>query len=287
VLARRDIPESYLTWNRRWGAPYGRRGGERVRRVLGRTSKLGLRFAGAYAHQWNNDTRLVEYPWAYEKIVAYSEPDAHLIEIGGGLSGLQFTLARTGRFVVNVDPGPARGWPLDTDLHRRVGAALKAPVGLHPDVLSTYQPGGTHPSLVYSVSALEHFSPSDITDTCVALKSLLSPGAIVVLTVDLFLSLRPFTSVASDELGTNIDLRRFLADAGLVLIEGDPAELNGFQDFSAEDVLRRLPEFYVGRPYPTLTQQLVAYRSDDPDSAERPTESADRTGAATSHAPRV
>jgi hypothetical protein len=90
----------------------------------------------------------------------------------------------------------------------------------------------------------------------------LAPGGIVVLTVDLFLDLSPFTSSSRNEHGANIDLSRFLSDAGLVVIEGHPKELHGFPEFSSEDILRRLQDFYVGRPVPTLTQCLVARRLD-------------------------
>jgi SAM-dependent methyltransferase len=264
VIGRRDIPERYLAWNRRRGAPAGRRGAARVRQVFGERSRLALRYGGEYAHQaWNNDTRTLEYPYVFAKVIKYTGPGAHLVEIGGGLSGLQFTLARAGRAVVNVDPGPARGWVLDPNLHRQIGAALKAPVQLHADVLSTYQPVDGGPDLVYSVSALEHFSASDLAESCAALKKLLPPGGIVVLTVDLFLDLTPFTACSRNEHGTNIDLSQFLSDAGLVLIEGNRAELHGFPEFSSEDILRRLQDFYVGRPVPTLTQCLVAQRSND------------------------
>lgn len=263
MIARRDVPERYLVWNHRRGAPNGRRGWERIGRFVGRTSTLALRYAGEYAHQWNNDTRVFEYPYAFENVIGYTDPGARLIELGGGLSGLQFTLARTDRRVTNVDPGPARGWPLDLELHRRIAETLKAPVNLHPDVLSTYRATDGRPDLIYSVSALEHFSPGDMAETCAAIKRLLAPGGILLLTVDLFLALSPFTSVERNEIGTNIDLDRFLTDAGIVLVEGERAELHGFPEFSSEDILRRLHEFYVGRPFPTLIQCLVGRRSDE------------------------
>jgi hypothetical protein len=263
VIARRVIPERYWNWNRRHGAPAGRRGAQRLNRLLGDRSTLALRYTGEYAYQSNNDTRTFEYPYAFEKVVEYTRPGDQVLEIGGGVSGLQFTLSRTGRVVVNVDPGPTRGWDLDTDLHQRIGATLKTPVRLHTDVLSTYEHDGGAPNLVYSVSALEHFSPSDLAEGCAALRKLLAPGGTVVLTVDLFLDLSPFTSRARSDTGTNIDLSRFLSEAGLVLIEGEPAELHGFPEFSSEDILCRLHEFHVGRPFPTLTQCLVAQRSAD------------------------
>jgi hypothetical protein len=263
VIARREIPERYQAWNRAHRAPEGRKRGVKwVRRIFGGDSNLTLRYVGEYAHQWNNDTRVFEYPYAFEKIVEHAGPGAHLLELGGGLSGLQFTLARTGRRVVNVDPGPARGWPLDVDLHRRIGRALRAPVELHPDVLSTYRPAGRSPDLVYSVSALEHFSPSDLTETSSMLRCLLAPGAVVVMTADLFPDLSPFTARTSNESGTNIDLASFLSDAGLTIVEGDQAELCGFPEFSPERILERLQELYLGRPYPALIQCVVARRTE-------------------------
>ncbi len=102
MLARRALPGRFEDWNRRWGAPFGYRG---------RTSLEGSAFscteavaAGFFGAEPNSTTRRVEYPWAFHA----SEPVAgtRVVDVGGGLAGLQFVLDRAGADVVNVD----RSW---------------------------------------------------------------------------------------------------------------------------------------------------------------------------------
>src|SRR4051812_24925362 len=99
MLAPRALPQHYIDWNRRNGAPAGRilRGG----RLLGRT-RAGVRWRGPFAWQENNSTRAFEFPWAYEQITSRNGP-LRVLEIGGGVSGLQFVLAREGHRVTNID----------------------------------------------------------------------------------------------------------------------------------------------------------------------------------------
>jgi hypothetical protein len=79
-----------------------------------------------------------------------------------------------------------------------------------------------------------------------------------VLTIDLFLDVRPFAPVDHNIYGRNVDVCGLLADAGLTLHEGQRAELLGFPEFSAPSVLAHLSEYMVGVNYPALAQCLVA-----------------------------
>jgi len=61
---------------------------------------------------------------------------------------------------------------------------------------------------------------------------------------------------STERIGNKIDVGGVLAYARFGLVIGDTRELNGFPDFSADDVLTRLDQFLLGG-YPTLTQCLV------------------------------
>src|SRR3954451_17219804 len=116
MIARRELPPSYREFNGRWHAPWGAPVGRRAR-LLGTKSRTGMRHRGPFAWQPNNTTREFEFPWAYEQITSLGA-GLTVLEIGGGMSGLQFVLARDGHRVINVDPGlkaRGRGWEVDAD----------------------------------------------------------------------------------------------------------------------------------------------------------------------------
>jgi hypothetical protein len=85
----------------------------------------------------------------------------------------------------------------------------------------------------------------------------LRPGGHAVLTIDLFVDLAPFTGRERNEWGTNIDIRGLLDQAGLELVEGDPAELCGFDAFQPEAIQSRLMDLLTGS-FASLVQCLVA-----------------------------
>jgi hypothetical protein len=103
MLARKELPENFIEWNTRWDAPFGKKAPPRPKRLFGGKSELDeFDKRGVFGFQGNNDTRTFEYPWAY--YAAEAKPNSRILEIGGGMSGFQFTLALAGSKVVNVDP---------------------------------------------------------------------------------------------------------------------------------------------------------------------------------------
>src|SRR5690349_16677824 len=129
MLAPRDIPTLYRQWNRGHGSPAG----YRWRRLVPPrhwSKPVAANMVGCFAFQINNCSRAFEYPWASEALNIF--PGARVLEIGGGLSGLQFVLGRSGCEVTNVDPGMAAhgvGWPVDQEsmalLNRRFGTRVR------------------------------------------------------------------------------------------------------------------------------------------------------------------
>ncbi len=229
------------------------------------THGAGIRYLGPFAYQPNNSTRQFEYPWAYAKVAEHSLANEgrrlRVVDVGGSLGGLQWVLAREGHQVITVDPGlEARGvgWAVNATTHQAVSRALRAPVQLIPTTLAAADLAAASVDVLLSVSTLEHLAPADLAEFSAHAARLLRPGGIAVLTIDLFLDVRPFAPADRNMYGTNVDVCALLADAGLTLHEGQRAELLGFPEFSAPGVLAHLSEYMVGVNYPALAQCLVA-----------------------------
>jgi SAM-dependent methyltransferase len=260
MIAPRDLPDEFIHWNRRWGSPFGRDVPRWLTPWLPRQGRLESRWRGPFAYQSNSTTRRFEFPWTYGEIAARGQ-SLDVVEIGGGLSGMQFVLAGEGHRVINVDPGVAadgRGWKLDVDAHARLCRYFGAPVDLRSTTISGAGLADASVDVLLCISAIEHFAPAEVEEVAEQMRRVLRPGGIAVLTIDLFLDLCPFTREASNHYGRNLDVRSFLAAGGLELRSGEPAELLGFDEFSSEKVLADLSRFAIGESYPALSQCLVA-----------------------------
>ena len=274
MLARRGVPPEYQEWNRRWSAPFGNRSRplrfleHRAPRVLDRVPP---RLRGPFAFQPNNDTRAFEYPWAY--FATPLEPGMRALEIGGGLSGFQFVLARDGLEVINVDPGEAAsgvGWPCDAPHVARLNRAFHTEVDLRNTTLDRAGVADASNDRVFAISVIEHIPTAEIAGLAAEIRRVLRPGGHVILTLDLFLDLAPFTGRAENRFGWNIDVKHLVEALDLPLVVGDPAELNGYPQFDPREVLAQLPSLVYGFSYPVCTQLLVL-RHPDPDPPAEPT----------------
>jgi len=258
MLAPRQLPRDFAEWNRRWHAPSGRR--DAFGRRLGRKNFVAMRYRGPFGYQTNNSTRAYEYPWAYHQISALGRP-LRIVELGAGLSGLQFVLAREGHRVTNVDPGRAAagpGFKLDQQLHRKLCRAFRSPVDLISTTIGRALIPDGSVDVLLSISALEHFAVEDIQELTIQARRVLQPRGVVILTVDLFLDLHPFCDGRSNAHGRNVDLRDLLERASLDLRTGDREELFGFPEFDPRRILSRLSRYHLGTGYPALAQCLVA-----------------------------
>jgi hypothetical protein len=253
MIAPTKLSEAFKTWNRRWHAPSGRR---RIPRWIPPSGALGARLRGPFGFQENNSTRRFEYPFAYHEIESHGCA-LTVVEVGGALSGLQFALAASGHRVTNVDPGLKHG--AAGDLHRRLCRAFRSPVRLLPTTLD--QAGIVDKSVdaLLAISVIEHLAEEDLRSLGREVRRILKPTGVAVLTIDLFLDLKPFCRQETNPWGRNIDVARFLREAGLELVKGEPHELFGFPEFDAEQVIAKLGSYMIGT-YPALAQCVVARR---------------------------
>lgn len=183
-----------------------------------------------------------------------------LLEIGGAFSGLQFVLDREGCEVHNVDPfydyggGDYEVDPMHT--MRQLNKSFGTNVVLHK---CTLEEAGLQEKFdaIYSVSTIEHLSLQSIASTLSECRRLLLPGGRVVLTIDLFLNLRPFTMRTANIWGGNVSAKWIGDQLNLELIEGRTQELYGYSDFSCDDILSHLEDYSVNSAYPQLAQMMV------------------------------
>jgi SAM-dependent methyltransferase len=256
MLARKELEPRFRKWNRRWRAPFGgpvvRAAG--VKNWFSRPDEFDSK--GMFGFQINNDTRAFEYPWAFHM----GEPTAasRVLEVGGGMSGFQFVLAKAGAKVVNVDPGMENiGGRVHEDFFRRANKKFGTDVHLLERKIADVElePGSF--DVIYSISVVEHIPPEELQRSMERIGQLLRPGGRFVLTLDLFLDLAPFSRKQRNSFGTNVPVADLLAASRLELESGLPEELYGFPQFDALRVMELLPELFIGTRYPTLIQCVV------------------------------
>jgi SAM-dependent methyltransferase len=261
MLAPRSLPEHFLVWNQRWQAPTGPEWGHGWS-AKQKARPLYARALGPFAFQSNCSTRSVEYPWAFQ--VAPILPGMKVVEVGGALSGFQYVLAREAVHVVNVDPfvdygaSPAEE-PDDSPL--RIHGALNRRFGTEVELKATTLVDARLPAdsvdRVYCISVIEHLGSDAVHSALHEIRRILKPGGLFILTVDLFLNLAPFTSRQQNQFGRNASVLELVTESKLELAWGKREELFGFPEFSADAVLSRLEQYYVGVEYPVVPQLLV------------------------------
>jgi SAM-dependent methyltransferase len=263
MIGRQPLPDRFVEWNARWGAPFGLPAADGV--PLHQRHTRPDPAYGPFAFQLHSGTRAFEYPWAY--FAAGTGTGCRVLDVGGGMSGLQFVFALEGCAVVTVDPfdndsggWPATRWRVGPDLHERLNAVFGTRVRL---VCSRLQQADLAPGSVDRVvclSVLEHLPADDARDLVARAARLLAPGGLLVATVDLFLDLKPFGVLDRNGYGTNLDVCRLVDGTGLDLVQGDPRELYGFPEFDRDRLVARLPELYLSPTYPCVSQALVLRR---------------------------
>lgn len=269
MLARRILPREFARWNHRWGAPEGR--GRNIVRLVDRfgPSKRAaidrlavVRVArGPFSCQKNSSTRAFEYPWTYFQLAR--DHHSRLLEIGGALSGLQFVLSKRGYEVHNVDPFVDYGsgaYDLDPVIaHASMNRDFGTNVVLYPTTLFDADVP-THFDAAFCVSTIEHMSLEDIEKTLSKVAALLVPRGLLVLTVDLFYDLDPFTKSQRNRWGRNISIAWMQSVLGFDMVAGDRSELYGYEDFSIDRVRSHLGEYAVHMPHNQMAQ-LVSFRA--------------------------
>ena len=182
-----------------------------------------------------------------------------IVEIGGGLSGLQFVLASEGHAVTNIDPGGASEseWGFQAAEHRYLANVFRAPVQLITRPIEQAGLEDRSADRVLCVSVIEHLSPTAAIDCMKAVGRVLRPDGFLVLTVDLFLDLAPFTNAESGRWGRNANVRELLDAAGLTLVKGEREELFGYDEFSMARIRHRTSDYLVSTAR-SLAQCLVA-----------------------------
>lgn len=216
---------------------------------------------GPFSIQGNNQTREFEYPWAFHATSLSS--GMKVVEIGGSLSGFQFILSKAGCKVVNVDPGleaAGVGWPCDNASLQTLNTRFGTDVELRNTVIEKAGLESEAYDRFFSISVLEHLPEDEIGEVFRQAFRCLRPGGLFVMTVDLFLNLKPFTDRDDNEFGTNRSVSWMLEQAPFELTYGNKAELYGFPEFNSGQIQRNLENYLVGT-YPALVQCVVLRKS--------------------------
>ena len=264
MLAPRELPPQYARWNRaqRLGLALSVFGVALRRSGLARAiaaSPSAARMFGPFMWQPSNPARKYEYPWAFHTIKSLGS-NLRIVEVGGGLAGMQWVLGSDGHEVVNVDPGLAaagKGWNVPPAMHQRLSRAFGGDVQLRATTIGAAELADESVDVLLSISTLEHLTLDDVQEFCRHARRVIRRDGVAVLTIDLFLDLEPFTTSTSNRYGRNLDVRRLLTDSGLELVTGTPSELLGFPEFVPDAVQANVRNYTRGR-YPALSQCVVA-----------------------------
>jgi SAM-dependent methyltransferase len=255
VLAPSTFPLRYHLWNLKWGAPRGRLLRGLIDRER-RATRWAAPLVGCFAFQGNNTTRAFEYPWVFEALGPAR--GLGILEIGGSLSGFQFVLDRAGATVINVDPGDefhASGWPVTPETMRRLNAVLGTNVVLKNSTLEAAAFPDASFDRVVSISVFEHIPEPVLAGLLHEVRRVLKPGGLLVMTVDLFLDVEPFTKASQNVYGHNVSVKWIVEQSGLELVHGTRSELFGYPEFDPAAIMRRRPDLLVGK-YPAMVQTV-------------------------------
>jgi 2-polyprenyl-3-methyl-5-hydroxy-6-metoxy-1,4-benzoquinol methylase len=265
VIADVRLYPSYSEWNTKWGAPDGYPV-ERPLLILNRLNEDPdpARY-GPFGFQRTSETRRFEYPWAF--LNARIEPGMRVLDVGGGLNGLQFVAALEGAEVVNVDPAADIRFPrspqdlgthlLAGDDHARLNQLLGTNVTLiRKKVQDSGLAAGSF-DRAFCLSVLEHVDADEARSMLAAVGDLLAPGGRFLVTIDLFLDVQPFGVRDHNFYGENHDIHQLLDGLDVELEEGDTKELLGFPDFDFDGLVSRIPVLLKKSRYPVLSQAFI------------------------------
>jgi SAM-dependent methyltransferase len=189
------------------------------------------------------------------------------LDVGAGVTGLQFVFSKQGHTVYCVDPGLADrskyGWGSELVSHQDLNAAFHTSVTPMPIYLeeAEFSPGSV--DYVTCVSTLEHVPFDGSVKILRAAADFLRVGGKVVATVDLFIDLKPFTKRTSNVWGGNLDLGKlFASEPRMKLVGGVPSQLYGCEGFDARKIQEACSEYYLGE-YPCFAQCFVLEKVSD------------------------
>ena len=267
MIARRTLDKKYIEWNKRWSAPYGKTFSlsplfpltitqEYIKEHITFINIPLISYLGPFSLKANSSTRTYEYPWAF--YVTKLEKGMNVVEIGGGLSGLQFVLSKTGLNVTNVDPGNSeRHWQHNFRQIEILNKAFGTDVKLITKRVKEAKFENGTIDRVFCISVIEHLSEAEISSIFTNVYKILKKGGYFILTVDLFLDLFPFTHKKRNKWGTNVAINTLIKNYDFELYIGEKSELFGFEEFQPKEILEKLPDYYMGSSWPVIPQLLV------------------------------
>ncbi|HBB30447.1 MAG TPA: hypothetical protein DDZ80_15275 [Cyanobacteria bacterium UBA8803] len=270
MLAPKNLPQEFTTWNIQHKAPEGPYWWVKV--VRGRNFAWRNRYnlppwlirqIGPFGFQLNSLARSFEYPWCF--FATPLEAGMQVLEVGAGSSGFQFVLAKSRLEVTSVDPliNPSKqvNWIFTAEQFNNLNQAFGGKVNFIQDFLQNAQLERDTYDRVFSISAIEHIPPEEIAPLVQEIARILKLGGFFIATIDLFMDCYPFTDKISNKYGSNISVCSLIEASGLKIKVGNPDELCGYPEFKPENICKQLEKFLVvknvGDKSPILTQCIV------------------------------
>lgn len=269
MIAKRELTKNYRMWNSKWKSPYGLKYSLIIFNIKVTIDFLYLRYnkflnnltitkklLGMFAFQDNSSTRIVEYPWAF--LSTPLESGMNAVEIGGGLSGFQFVLSKCGLNVTNIDPGdPTHNWNCTAQQIEVMNKAFGTNVKFIPNSISKANLEIGSIDRIFCISVMEHLNLHDRKEIIKNSYKSLKTGGYLIMSVDLFLDLFPFSSKSRNKWGKNISIRDLVSYPNFEMVNGVKGELCGFKEFECSNVLGELSNLFLSKDWPVLAQLFI------------------------------
>jgi 2-polyprenyl-3-methyl-5-hydroxy-6-metoxy-1,4-benzoquinol methylase len=266
MIAPNIINNKFLSWNKKHGAPYGnsydfnpfKRYFKKILLHFKVHTFWGIasKFVGIFSFQINSSTRNFEYPWAYYSTKL--NDTMSVLDIGGGMGGFQFVLAKDGINVTNIDPGdPEYRWKYQMSLFKKLNKAFGTRVNLIQRTIDKASLKSNNFDRIFCISVLEHLKSEERKVIMKEASRVLKKGGYFIITLDLFLDIFPFSNIIINKWGTNINILELIKDTGFTLVQGNRDELYGYPEFNVNTILSNLDKYLMGNSYPVLSQVFV------------------------------
>lgn len=253
MLATFKLPDKYIEWNNKFGAPFGY-SGENITSI--KNNDEYIQKDGIFSLQENNTIRTFEYPWAFYATPIV--PGLQILDIGGGLGGFQFALNKSGCHVTNIDPGreETAGWICNHKYINKLNSLFETDVKLKNTTIAQTDIHHNSIDRIFAISVIEHLSEDELQDVILCSYKFLRPGGYFIITVDLFLNIFPFKHKMKCKYGYNADLKKISETAPFKMVHGDRSELYGYPEFSPLSIITNMDNYLVGE-YPAMAQCFV------------------------------
>ncbi|MEA2007225.1 MAG: class I SAM-dependent methyltransferase [Patescibacteria group bacterium] len=139
----------------------------------------------------------------------------------------------------------------------KLNKKFKTNVKLHNCFIEKAELPDNYFNVAYAISVIEHLTQKELITSMRHINRALKPEGYLVVTLDLFPNIYPFTKKKKNRWGRNASVKDIVDVSGMKIVHGDKKELCGYKQFKASYILENLEKYFIGSNYPALIQILI------------------------------